>query len=86
MKRISVLGSTLFLLYAPVLAQENPVSESPKIAPEAQADLRAVGQALQGPLSELQNLALQAKQAHWNVSGTLYYPVARAFAGAPRGL
>lgn len=60
---------------APALAQENPVSELPKIAPEARADLETVGAALQGQLTELQNLALQAKQAHWNVSGTLYYPL-----------
>ena len=60
---------------APALAQENSVSELPKIAPEARADLETVGAALQGQLTELQNLALQAKQAHWNVSGTLYYPL-----------
>ena len=51
------------------------MSELPKIAPEARADLETVGAALQGQLTELQNLALQAKQAHWNVSGTLYYPL-----------
>ena len=75
MKRILALSSTLLLLAAPVLAQENPVSDLPKIAPEAEADVETVGQALQGQLIELQNLALQAKQAHWNVSGTLYYPL-----------
>lgn len=74
MKRILVLGTAL-LLSGPGLAQENPVSDLPKIAPEAQADVEAVGAALQAQLTELQNLALQAKQAHWNVSGTLYYPL-----------
>ena len=74
MKRVLILGTAL-LLSGPVFGQENPVSDLPKIAPEAEADLEAVGQALQGQLIELQNLALQAKQAHWNVSGTLYYPL-----------
>lgn len=31
--------------------------------------------ALQQTLTELQQLKLQTKQAHWNVSGTLYYPL-----------
>lgn len=31
--------------------------------------------ALQQTLTELQQLSLQLKQAHWNVSGTLYYPL-----------
>ena len=31
--------------------------------------------ALQRTLTELQQLSLQLKQAHWNVSGTLYYPL-----------
>lgn len=31
--------------------------------------------ALQQTLTELQQLQLQTKQAHWNVSGTLYYPL-----------
>ena len=70
MKRILALGGAL--LSAPVLARENPISDLPKIATEAQADVETVGQALQGQLTELQNPALQAKQAHWNVSGTLY--------------
>ncbi len=73
MKHILALGGVLFFLSAPVFAQENPVSELPKIAPEAQADVETVGQALQGQFTELQNLALQAKQAHSNVSGTLHH-------------
>ncbi|MDV6376525.1 Dps family protein [Deinococcus arenicola] len=31
--------------------------------------------ALQNTLTELQALQLQVKQAHWNVSGTLFYPL-----------
>lgn len=31
--------------------------------------------ALQQTLTELQQLQLQTKQAHWNASGTLYYPL-----------
>ncbi len=31
--------------------------------------------ALQQTLTELQQLQLQTKQAHWNVSGTLFYPL-----------
>ncbi len=73
---------TLLALAAPVafhtaaFAQEVPVnsiSDLPKVAPKKQADLETVGQVLQSQLIELQNLALQAKQAHWNVSGTLFY-------------
>ena len=66
------LVTTLLIASAPVHAQENPVSDLPKIAPKAQSDLETVGRALQGELTELQNLALQAEQAHWNVSGTLF--------------
>lgn len=38
-------------------------------------DLRPSIQALQQTLTELQQLQLQTKQAHWNVSGTLFYPL-----------
>jgi len=38
-------------------------------------DLPASIKALQTTLTELQQLALQTKQAHWNVSGTLFYPL-----------
>ena len=50
----------------------NSITDLPKAAPK-RADLEKVGQVLQSQLIELQNLALQAKQAHWNVSGTLFY-------------
>ena len=36
-------------------------------------DLKKSVQALQNTLTELQALQLQTKQAHWNVSGTLWY-------------
>lgn len=80
MKKQVVL--TLIALAAPVsltnsaFAQDVPVnsiSELPKVAPKKRADLETVGQVLQQQLIELQNLALQSKQAHWNVSGTLFY-------------
>lgn len=38
-------------------------------------ELRASVKALQTTLTELQQLQLQTKQAHWNVSGTLFYPL-----------
>ena len=41
----------------------------------AEQPVRASIQALQQTLTELQQLQLQTKQAHWNVSGTLYYPL-----------
>lgn len=34
---------------------------------------------LQGELSELVDLTLQTKQAHWNVSGPLYLPLHEQF-------
>ncbi len=75
-KAFAIIGVSLLVWAAiPVLAQENPISELPKIAPEAESDVKAVGAALQEQLIELQNLALQAKQAHWNVSGNLFYPL-----------
>ena len=51
----------------------NSVTDLPKVAPSPRANLEKVGNVLQSQLIELQNLALQAKQAHWNVSGTLFY-------------
>lgn len=38
-------------------------------------DLQPSIKALQQTLTELQQLQLQTKQAHWNVSGTLFYPL-----------
>lgn len=63
------LSTAAFAQAVPV----NSISALPKVAPKKQADLETVGQVLQAELTELQNLALQSKQAHWNVSGTLFY-------------
>ncbi|MBV8970712.1 MAG: DNA starvation/stationary phase protection protein [Sphingomonadaceae bacterium] len=38
-------------------------------------NIEASIRALQSTLTELQQLQLQTKQAHWNVSGTLFYPL-----------
>jgi starvation-inducible DNA-binding protein len=38
-------------------------------------DTRHVGESLQGTLVALTDLGLQAKQAHWNVSGPLFLPL-----------
>ena len=67
---------------APAFAQAAPAGTFPQNAvsdrvhggPQG-ADQRASVQALQQALTELQQLQLQTKQAHWNVSGTLFYPL-----------
>ncbi len=54
----------------------NEISRQPSIDLGAGEDaLRKDIGALQQTLTELQQLQLQTKQAHWNVSGTLYYPL-----------
>lgn len=50
----------------------NDVSRQPA---SATGDEQASIHALQSTLTELQQLQLQTKQAHWNVSGTLFYPL-----------
>ncbi len=67
----AVLGTATLAQSQPKLPV-NSITDLPKAAPK-RADLEKVGQVLQQQLIELQNLALQAKQAHWNVSGTLFY-------------
>ncbi|MEA1086336.1 DNA starvation/stationary phase protection protein [Sphingomonas sp. CD22] len=52
----------------------NSVSDRVHGGPQG-GDARASVQALQQTLTELQQLQLQTKQAHWNVSGTLFYPL-----------
>ena len=54
----------------------NQVTNRPYVSPEGGAEgyKKTVG-ALQRTLTELQQLQLQTKQAHWNVSGTLFYPL-----------
>ena len=52
----------------------NTVTNRPYVSPEGGQDgyRKTVG-ALQRTLTELQQLSLQIKEAHWNVSGTLFY-------------
>jgi len=83
---ISLLGVGLIAgamtIAAPAFAQAAPagsfplnsVSDRVHGGPQG-ADQRASIQALQQTLTELQQLQLQTKQAHWNVSGTLFYPL-----------
>lgn len=74
-----LLAAAATLIATPAVAQTT-VSEVPNNAvtnrvhdgPQGQ-DLAASIQALQTTLTELQQLQLQLKQAHWNVSGTLFY-------------
>ncbi|EZP52824.1 MULTISPECIES: Dps family protein [Sphingomonas] len=82
--RYTLLAATLFAtaIASPAIAQQgatggfptNSLSDRPHGGPQG-ADQRASIQALQQTLTELQQLQLQTKQAHWNVSGTLYYPL-----------
>ncbi len=54
----------------------NTVTNRPFLSPQGGAEgYRATVGALQRTLTELQQLQLQIKQAHWNVSGTLWYPL-----------
>lgn len=54
----------------------NEVSRQPVIDLGAGEDgMKKDVAALQQTLTELQQLQLQTKQAHWNASGTLYYPL-----------
>lgn len=78
-----ILSAVACLIAAPALAQTaapsggfptNSVTEREHGGPQAGAQ-RASIQALQQTLTELQQLQLQTKQAHWNVSGTLFYPL-----------
>ncbi|MBI0476977.1 DNA starvation/stationary phase protection protein [Sphingomonas sp. MA1305] len=52
----------------------NSVTDREHSAPQGET-LRPSVKALQQTLTELQQLQLQTKQAHWNVSGTLFYPL-----------
>jgi len=78
-----ILSAAACLLASPAVAQtapvtggfpQNSVTDREHGGPQAAAQ-RASIQALQQTLTELQQLQLQTKQAHWNVSGTLFYPL-----------
>lgn len=52
----------------------NEVTNRPFVSPNGgEVGYRASVHSLQQTLTELQQLQLQLKQAHWNVSGTLFY-------------
>ena len=54
----------------------NEITTLPVIGLDGGADaIKKDVAALQQTLTELQQLQLQTKQAHWNASGTLYYPL-----------
>ncbi len=81
--RYIFLATASLLFASPALAQTQPqtgpfplnsVTDRVHSGPQA-GDLRNSIQALQQALTELQQLQLQTKQAHWNVSGTLFYPL-----------
>lgn len=50
-----------------------PYNRATTLPSSGTTDLKKSVQALQNTLTELQALQLQTKQAHWNVSGTLWY-------------
>ena len=54
----------------------NTVTNRPFVGPQQGGEgYRKTVAALQRTLTELQQLQLQEKQAHWNVSGTLWHPL-----------
>lgn len=70
------------LLSTPAWAQTQPqtgpfplnsVTDREHDGPQGGAEQRASVEALQQTLTELQQLQLQIKQAHWNVSGSIFY-------------
>jgi len=66
------------LLFGAAFAQTTPSSKLPvnqysTLPKSGTDDLSKSTKALQATLTELQQLSLQTKQAHWNVSGTLFW-------------
>ena len=54
----------------------NQVTSAPYISPNGgEEGLKASVRSLQNTLTELQQLQLQTKQAHWNVAGPFFYPL-----------
>ncbi len=54
----------------------NSMTTRPFVGPQGGAEgVKKTVASLQRTLTELQHLQLQIKQAHWNVSGTLWYPL-----------
>jgi starvation-inducible DNA-binding protein len=82
---ISIVLIAFFMMSANVSAQENgnkPLAQSRQVEESypltAQNRESAVAE-LQAELTELIDLALQTKEAHWNVSGPLYLPLHEQF-------
>ncbi|GGB40676.1 hypothetical protein GCM10011380_32670 [Sphingomonas metalli] len=85
MRPIAAALSVILILASPALGQTaspgatgtfptNSVSDREHGGPQGRAQQASIA-ALQQTLTELQQLQLQTKQAHWNVSGTLFYPL-----------
>ncbi len=68
-----MLGAALAQTTMP--SSKLPVNQYTTLPKTGSKDFVASTKALQATLTELQQLSLQTKQAHWNVSGTLYYPL-----------
>ncbi len=60
---------------APPLNDRFPHNDVTRQSASPTGNQQASIKALQTTLTELQQLALQTKQAHWNASGTLFYPL-----------
>lgn len=82
MNRILMLSALLLAPLGLASAQSTgqsagtrPVNQMTTLPHTGTSDRMKSTQALQSTLTELQALQLQTKQAHWNVSGALYYPL-----------
>lgn len=70
---IPIVASPVSAQPAPPLNDRYPHNDTTRQPASATGDQQASIRALQTTLTELQQLSLQTKQAHWNVSGTLFY-------------
>lgn len=73
--RTLILSALLLAPSSFAAAQSKPVNQMTNLTHTGTSDRVKSTQALQATLTELQALSLQTKQAHWNVSGALYYPL-----------
>jgi len=72
---ILTASALLFVPTSIAAAQTKPVNQMTTLPQTGTTDRMKSTQALQATLTELQALQLQTKQAHWNVSGALYFPL-----------
>jgi starvation-inducible DNA-binding protein len=80
-----VLGQTPEVPVGPF--PHNEITTQPVVEPDGgRAALMRTVAALQRSLTALQQLQLQMKQARWNVSGTLFYPLHRMLAEHDRAI